>query len=273
MVLSQTIWEGGVRMDYSVLEYKLVDHVAVITMNHPPVNALGIPFLEDFTDVLGRLKTTNEARAVLITSGCPGVFSAGDDVASLREIDDELINTLPKAHALLNELEELSFPTVAGINGHALGGGLELALACDFRFMARDSGRIGLPEVRLGMIPSIGGTQRLPPLVGKAKAVEMMFKGLMLTPEEAKEIGLVNDLFSSDELYEKSFDYALRLSRQATRAIARIKKCMITGMREGFEAGLSMEFETFRANIVSPDAKEGIDSFLSGRKPEFKGKD
>jgi enoyl-CoA hydratase/carnithine racemase len=260
-------------MSYTVLEFELVDNVAVITMNHPPVNALGIPFLEDFTDVLHRLKTREEARAVLLTSSCTGVFSAGDDVASLKEIDDELINTLPKAHALLNELEELPFPTVAGINGHALGGGLELALACDFRFMARDSGRIGLPEVRLGMIPSIGGTQRLPRLVGKAKAVEMMFKGLMITPEQAKEIGLVNDVFSEAELYEKSFDYALRLSRQATRAIARIKQCMITGTREGFEAGLSMEYETFRENILSPDAREGIDSFLTGRKPEFTGKD
>ena len=260
-------------MGYAVLEYEIVESVAVITMNHPPVNALGIPFLEDFTDVLYRLKTKEEARAVLITSSCPGVFSAGDDVASLKEIDDELINTLPKAHALLNELEELPLPTVAGINGHALGGGLELALACDFRFMAEESGRIGLPEVRLGMIPSIGGTQRLMPLVGKAKAVEMMFKGLMLTPEEAKGIGLVNDVFSKDELYEKSLDYAARLSRQATRAIARIKQCVITGIREGFEAGLSMEFETFRENIVSPDATEGIDSFLSGRKPKFKGKD
>jgi enoyl-CoA hydratase len=223
--------------------------------------------------VLDRLKTGEEARAVLLTSSCPGFFSAGDDVASLKEIDDELINTLPKAHALLNELEELPLPTIAGINGHALGGGLELALACDFRFMAEESGRIGLPEVRLGMIPSIGGTQRLLPLVGKAKAVEMMFKGLMLSPEEAKEIGLVNDIFSKDELYDKSLDYALRLSRQATRAIARIKQCVITGIREGFEAGLSMEFETFRENIVSPDAREGIDSFLSGRKPEFRGKD
>jgi enoyl-CoA hydratase/carnithine racemase len=260
-------------MGYTVLSYEVVESVAVITMNHPPVNALGIPFLEDFTDVLERLKTEGEVRAVLLTSSCPGVFSAGDDVASLKEIDDELINTLPKAHVLLNELEELPLPTVAGINGHALGGGLELALACDFRFMAQDSGRIGLPEVRLGMIPSIGGTQRLPLVVGKTKAVEMMFKGLMITPEEAKEIGLVNDVFAEGELYNKSFDYALRLSRQATGAIARIKKCMITGIREGFEAGLSMEFETFRANIISPDAKEGIDSFLSGRKPEFKGKD
>jgi enoyl-CoA hydratase len=260
-------------MSYTVLEFELVDNVAVIRMNHPPVNALGIAFLEDFTDVLHRLKTKGEARAVLLTSSCPGVFSAGDDVASLKEIDDELINTLPKAHALLNELEELPFPTVAGINGHALGGGLELALACDFRFMAQDSGRIGLPEVRLGMIPSIGGTQRLPPLVGKAKAIEMMFKGLMLTPDEAKEIGLVNDVFLKDDLYEKSFDYALRLSRQATRAIGRIKQCVIRGIREGFEAGLSMEYETFRANILSPDAKEGIDSFLSGRKPEFTGTD
>ena len=258
-------------MKYSVLDYDVLDNVAVITMKHPPVNALGLPFLEEFTGILEGLKTSREARSVLITSSCPGFFSAGDDIASLRNIDDKLINTLPRAHALLNDLESLPLPTVAAINGHALGGGLELALACDFRFMGEDSGRIGLPEVRLGMIPSLGGTQRLPLVVGKAKAIEMMFKGLQLTPEQAKEIGLVNDVFPKEKLYEKSFDYALRLSRQATQAIARIKQCVLTGIREGFNAGLSMEFEAFKKNIVSPDAREGIDAFLSGRKPVFKG--
>lgn len=258
-------------MEYVVLEYEVVDNVAVITMNHPPVNALGIPFLEDFTKILDRLKTNREARAVLIKSACPDFFSAGDDIASLKNIDDELINTLPKAHAFLNDLESLPLPTVASINGHALGGGLELALTCDFRFMAKDSGRIGFPEVRLGMIPSLGGTQRLPILVGKAKAIEMMYKGLLLTPEEAREISLVHDVFNPVEFETKTLDYAKRLARQATGAIGKIKTCVNTGIRDGFEAGLSMEYKTFKENIVSPDAREGISSFLENRKPVFKG--
>ena len=156
---------------------------------------------------------------------------------------------------MLNTLEVLPLPTVAAINGFALGGGLELALACDFRFMGENSGQIGLPEVRLGMIPAFGGTQRLPLLVGKAKAVEMMFKGLQLTPEEASKIGLINQVFPREELYEKSLDYARRLARQATGAIAKIKKCVRTGLNEGFEKGLAMERRAFNENIASADAR------------------
>lgn len=258
-------------MNLSVLNFEILEHVAVITMNHPPVNALGIPFLEDFNKVLGHLDSREDIRAVLLASACPGFFSAGDDIAALKEIDDEMIRALPRAHAMLNDLENLPLPTVAAINGHALGGGLELALACDFRFMGRESGRIGLPEVRLGMIPSFGGTQRLPLLVGKAKALEMMFKGLQHTPEEAEEIGLVNAVYSKEDLYEKSLDYAVRLSRQATRAISRIKRCVNIGLREGFVHGLAEEIRAFEENIRESDAREGIQAFLEGRKPVFKG--
>jgi len=258
-------------MELSVLSCEIIEDVAVVKMNNPPVNALGPAFLGDFNRVLAHLKSGKKARALLLTSECPGFFSAGDDITQLEDIGDDLISLLPKAHAALNDLEFLPLPTVAAINGHALGGGLELALVCDFRFMGEDSGRIGLPEVRLGLIPSLGGTQRLPLLVGKARAVEMMFKGLQLTPGEAKQIGLLNDVFPLDELYEKSFDYARRLARQATGAIARIKSCVNTGVYRGLQEGLSREIEAFKENIFTPDAKEGVDAFLSNRKPEFKG--
>ncbi len=257
-------------MKLTVLEYELSETVAIITMNHPPVNALGVEFLEDFNSVLNHLQY-KPARAMLIRSACPGFFSAGDDIVSLQEIDDELINTLPRAHALLNALEELPLPTVAALNGHALGGGLELALTCDFRFMGDAAGRIGLPEVRLGMIPSLGGTQRLPLIVGRARAIEMMYKGLQLTPAAAKEAGLITDIFPQDQLDERSLDYAKRLARQATAALGRIKTCINTGIREGFSAGLAMEYDMFKDNIRSRDAKEGIAAFLNNRKPEFRG--
>lgn len=258
-------------MNLSTMSFEIVDNVGIVTMDLPPVNALGIPFLEDFERVLRRLREIRDARAVLIASACPGFFSAGDDIASLKEIDDELIAALPRAHALLDDLETLPLPTVAAINGHALGGGLELSLVCAFPFMGKDSGRIGLPEVRLGMIPSLGGTQRLPLLLGKARAIEMMFKGLQLTPEEAEKIGLVNAGFPKEELYAKSLDYAVRLARQATRALSQIKRCVNTGTREGFNRGLSAEQQAFKENIKSPDAREGVMAFLEGRKPVFKG--
>lgn len=210
-------------------------------------------------------------RAALLASECPGFFSAGDDLGSMQDIDESLIALLPKAHAVLNEFEQLPIPTVAAINGHALGGGLELALVCDFRFMAQCDIRIGLPEVRLGLIPSLGGTQRLPMTAGKAKAIEMMFKGLQLTPDDAMEIGLVNKLTPEDEIFDYSFNFAKRLALQATHAIAMIKASLYTGLYKGFEKGIEREMEAFKENIFTPDAREGVDAFFQGRKPEFKG--
>jgi enoyl-CoA hydratase/carnithine racemase len=172
---------------------------------------------------------------------------------------------------MMNTLESLPVPTVAAINGHALGGGLELALTCDFRFMGDAAGRIGLPEVRLGMIPAFGGTQRLPMVVGKTRAIEMMYKGLQIKPEEAREIDLINDIFPQSELYDRAFNYAKRLARQATGAIGAIKKSLLTGLYHGFNKGIEVEQRAFKENIHSPDVKEGIDAFLTGRKPEFKG--
>lgn len=258
-------------MNLTILNLEVKENVAVIKMNNPPVNALTPTFLEEFRFVIEKIRSSEDSRAAVLASKCPGFFSAGDDIRKLKDIDEALIALLPEVHSVLSEFEALPIPTIAAINGHALGGGLELALTCDFRFMGKDSGRIGLPEVRLGMIPAFGGTQRLPILVGKSKAIEMMYKGLQITPEEAKEIDLINNIFPEETLYEKSFDYARRLARQATGAIARIKKCVHTGISEGFEKGLSMERASFRENIVTSDAAEGIDAFLSGRKPEFKG--
>jgi enoyl-CoA hydratase/carnithine racemase len=258
-------------MHLSVLRYQLVDQVARISMNNPPVNALDTRFLADFETLLEHLSSSKQARALVLRSDCPGFFSAGDDVRELREVAPDLLAQLPRAHALLDALEALPLPTLAAIDGHALGGGLELALACDLRFMGEGSGRVGLPEVRLGMIPALGGTQRLPQLVGKGKALEMMFKGLQLSAEEALEIGLVNGVLPRAELEERIQDYAVRLARQATAAIARIKRCVNTGLREGLARGLAEERKAVVENFESPDVREGVDAFLSGRKPEFRG--
>mgnify|MGYP001172516036 CR=1 FL=1 len=259
-------------MELSVLTFDIIENVAVIKMNNPPVNALTPAFLNDFNHVLDDLKSGTKSRALLLGSACNGFFSTGDDVNELKEIDEDLISLLPKVHELMNDLENLPLPTVAAINGHALGGGLELALVCDFRFMGANSGRIGLPEVRLGMIPAFGGTQRLPMIIGKTKAVEMMYKGLAITPEEAKQIDLVNDIFPQEDLYENCLDYAKRLARQATGAIARIKSCVNTGLSEGLEKGLAREMAAFRENIYTSDVKEGVDAFLTDRKPVFTGR-
>ena len=256
-------------MALTVLHSEIQENVAVITMNNPPVNALTPVFLDDFTEVFRLIENDDDVRAVMLASNCPDFFSVGDDVTKLTEIDDGLIALQPKAQEMMNTLESLPLPTVAAINGHALGGGLELALCCDFRFMGENSGLIGLPEVRLGMIPAFGGTQRLPRIIGKTRAIEMMVKGLQIKPDQAKKIGLLNDVFLREDLYEKSLTYAKRLARQATAAIACIKKCVNTGLNEGITKGLMMEQKLFKKNIVTSDVQEGIDAFLHNRKPKF----
>ncbi|MBU2512383.1 enoyl-CoA hydratase/isomerase family protein [bacterium] len=258
-------------MDLKVLKYEIQESVAIITLNNPPVNALDVPCFDDLKKIIYNLQNNKTARAAMIASECPGFFSAGDDLNSLKEIDEELVKRQPEVHKLFNDFESLPIPTLSTINGHCLGGGLELALLCDFRFMTKGSGRIGLPEVRLGMIPAFGGTQRLWPIVGKAKAIEMMYKGLQLLPEEALAVGLVNRVVEEEKLFEESFDYCVRLARQATGAIAKIKQCLNVGIQKGFEVGMKMEQKTFLDNIFSEDAKEGVNAFLEGRKPVFKG--
>jgi len=236
---------------YTLLAFEVIDSVGVITLNNPPANGLSPTLLKELFSVTEQAKNTGTVRAVLIQSSCEGFFSAGADLSLLTDLTDDLVKLLPQAQEVFNNLESLPLPVVAAISGHALGGGLELALACDFRFMAKDSGRLGLPEVRLGLIPSFGGSQRLPQIVGRAKALEMMIKGLQINADEAKDIGLVTELFLPNELSERSMDYAKRLSSQATGAVARIKACVIKGYRAGFHAGLSKEVESFTDNIGS----------------------
>ncbi len=259
-------------MDSKVIRYEIKDQVAIIALNNSPVNALDLPCFTELKTIVEDLQRNKEARAALLTSDCPGFFSVGDDLNSLKEIDEDLVKRQPEVHQLFNAFEALPLPTLAAINGHCLGGGLELALLCDFRFMAAGESRIGLPEVRLGMIPAFGGTQRLWPLVGKGRALEMMIKGLQILPEEALEAGLINRVIAPDKLYEEAFDYCVRLARQATGAIARIKQCVNTGIASGINAGMKKECNAFLENIFTDDAKEGVNAFLEGRKPQFGGK-
>jgi len=259
-------------VNLKVLRYEVQGVVAVVTMNHQPMNALGVRFLDEFESVLEKIGRA-DIHAVVITSACPGFFSAGYDVTLLKNIGDDHFDNLPRVHTFLNAIESLPVPTVAAINGRAFGGGLELALTCDFRFMGDASGRIGLTEIRLGLLPSFGGTQRLPRVVGKAKAIEMMFNGLMIKPEEAARIGLVTAVFPQSEVLEKSIAYAAGFSRRSAGALARIKECVNVGLREGFERGIEAEQEACRKNLVTPDAREGIAAYLEGRRADFNSRD
>jgi enoyl-CoA hydratase/3-hydroxyacyl-CoA dehydrogenase len=208
-------------------------------------------------------------RALVVASASPVVFSAGADIKAFTKMDEasgkELVDS---AHRLLRDIETSDVATIAAVNSLAFGGGCELAMACDFRIAAQ-SATFGQPEVKLGIIPGFGGTQRLPRLVGEHKALEMNLIGDAITAGEAYEYGLANAVVPDHELLETALSWARRLSEQAPIAVGQIKKVSAQGdLDEGIEA----EKAGFAAAFFSEDAKEGIGAFLGKRAPKWQGK-
>jgi enoyl-CoA hydratase len=245
------------------------EQIAVITLDRPPLNAIDEQVVTELAAATAELAADDEIRAVLVRSALEGVFMAGADIHEFERIAAEGVEQALRAQEVFTGFAELPQPTVAAINGHALGGGLELALACDFRFLARaDGALLGLPEVRLGLLPGAGGTQRLTRLVGPGRATELIMKGLQLSPEQAAEAGIVHFLVESDELEDKARDYAVRLARQAPIALRGIKRAVRAAWSpEGF----AVEREAFREVLSSQDAQTGVKAFLEGERATFSG--
>lgn len=246
------------------------EQIAVVTLDRPPLNAIDEQVVTELAGAIGELGGELETRAVLVRSAVEGVFMAGADIHEFERIADEGVERALLAQAVFTQLAELPQPTVAAINGHALGGGLELALACDFRFLARaDGALLGLPEVRLGLLPGAGGTQRLTRLVGPGRATELIMKGLQLTPDQAAEAGLVHFLVEPSELEGRARDYTVRLARQAPIALRGIKRAIRAAVSPD---GLAVERDAFREVLHSDDAQTGVKAFLEGEKPTFSGR-
>jgi enoyl-CoA hydratase len=245
------------------------EHIAVLTLDRPPLNAIDEQLLTELAAVVGDLVGDRDTNAVLVRSAVDGVFMAGADIHEFERIADQGIDRALAGQEVFTAFAELPQPTVAAINGHALGGGLELALACDFRFLARADGTLlGLPEVRLGLLPGAGGTQRLARLVGPGRATELIMKGLQLGPEQAAEAGLVHFLVEPAELEDRARDYTVRLARQAPIALRGIKRAIRAAWSP---EGLAVEREAFREVLGSEDARRGVEAFLKGEKPTFSG--
>src|SRR5262245_52309474 len=238
------------------------EQIAVITLDRPPLNAIDEQVVTELAEAAAELAADGETRAVVVRSALEGVFMAGADIREFERIAEEGVERALLAQEIFTRFAELPQPTVAAINGHALGGGLELALACDFRFAARaDGALLGLPEVRLGLIPGAGGTQRLTRLVGPGRATELIMKGLQLSPEQAAADGIVQFLVEPAELEEQARDYAVRLARQAPLALRGIKRAIRAA---GTHAGFDVEQEAFREVLQSEDAQLGVRAFLEG---------
>jgi enoyl-CoA hydratase/3-hydroxyacyl-CoA dehydrogenase len=243
--------------------------VAIAWLANVPMNAISPDVIRDLGTVWARVKESNEVGAMVIASSIPVVFSAGADIKAFTQMDEgggeELLHT---AHALLCEFGTESTATIAAVNSIAFGGGCELAMACDVR-IAAEAAVFGQPEIKLGIIPGFGGTQRLPRLVGPSKALEMNLTGDAVLSEEALELGLVNRVVPDHELFETALMWARKLAGQAPVAVGQIKAVSHKGdLDEGIEA----EKGGFQAAFSSEDAKEGISAFLGKRTPKWSGK-
>lgn len=257
-------------MEFNNILTEKEEHIAVITINRPSkLNALNRETISELHTAFKAFDEDHEIRVIIITGSGSKAFVAGADISEFADFSKEEGAQLAAKgqEVLFDYIEQLSTPVIAAINGFALGGGLELAMACHFR-IASDNARMGLPEVTLGVIPGYGGTQRLPQLVGKGRAMEMIMTGEMIGIEQAHLWGLVNHMVAQEELLPLGKKIGSRIAKNSPKAIATAIGVVNAGFnREGFKA----EIDGFGASFGTADFKEGTTAFLEKRKPKFKG--
>lgn len=247
--------------------------VGVIVLDQPPVNAYDYTFLRAFAGAIDDLRADEDMHAVVVTSALEKFFSTGADVKAFASgTTRSRVMTALLAHETFRKMENTPFAFIAAISGHCLGGGLELALACDLRFAAEGSYQIGLPETTLGLFPGSGGTQRLPRLVGLSKGMDMILSGAPVKPAEAKELGLVDRLFpDAAACRDGAMEYATKIAAGPSVALGHAKLAVTQGFGAPLDVGLAIEREAIARVFVSRDANEGIKAFQEKRKAEFTG--
>jgi enoyl-CoA hydratase/carnithine racemase len=247
--------------------------VGVIVLDRPPANSYDYSFLRDLARVIDDIRADEDIHAAVVTSSSEKFFSAGADVsyfASGTQRSRVMLATL--AHETFRKMENTPFVFIAAIGGHCLGGGFELALACDLRFAAEGSYQIGLPEANLGLFPGSGGTQRLPRLVGLSKGMDMILNATTVKPAEAKELGLVDRLFADGAACKEcAIEYAAKIASGPSVALGHAKLAITQGYGAPLDLGLALEREAISRVFASRDAIEGIKAFGEKRKPDFKG--
>ncbi|HZB81883.1 MAG TPA: enoyl-CoA hydratase-related protein [Rubrobacteraceae bacterium] len=257
--------------EYETILTSVEENVGTITINRPDVrNALSTQVLGDVRGALAEFRYDDEVGVVVFTGAGDRAFAAGADINELRERTflDALASLM---QAVYDEIEDYEKPTIAAVNGLALGGGCELAMACDIR-IASENARFGQPEVNLSIIPGAGGTQRLARLVGKGKATEMILTGEIIGAEEAHRVGLVTRVISSDELVDAVRETARSIMSKGPLAIRLAKLAIRTGFETDLKTGLVIERLAQAVLLTSEDKREGTSAFLEKREPEFKGK-
>jgi enoyl-CoA hydratase len=258
-------------MAFANLLCEIADDVAVVTVNRPDkLNALNIQTISELHACMSDLAANPEVRVVVLRGAGEKAFVAGADISELATMDATTAETLAcRGQEVMNLIENLGKPVIAAVGGFALGGGCELAMACTFRY-ASDAARLGLPETGLGLIPGFGGTQRLPRLVGRGRALELILTGAMIKAEEAMAIGLVNKVFPKSELMPAVMETARQLAAKSVLTSRVALKAVNEGLGMNQDSGCRLEAALFGVVGASEDAHEGCSAFLEKRVPSFK---
>jgi len=255
------------------VRFEKQDLIGHVVLDRPPANSYDKAFMEELEAAIDDAGRDDAVKAILLRSAGEKFFSAGADVSVFaRSGLDEQNAFVVCANEAMGKFESTPKVVVAAINGHCLGGGLEMALCCDFRVAAEGSYRIGLPEVTLGLLPGTGGTQRLPRLIGKQKALDLMLTGGTLVPQEALTAGIVDAVVPAGELLDRSLALLKPYATGPTFAIGRIKKSAVLGFGMPLAEGLKLERQLLIELFKSDDAKEGVTAFVEKRKPAYKGR-
>lgn len=259
-------------MSYENIIFETQDKIAKITFNRPKaLNALNADLLDEFSNAIDKIAGDEDIRVLVLTGAGEKSFVAGADITELAAFNALQAKVFAqKGQNIISKLQSLSIPVIAAVNGFALGGGSEMALACDFIY-ASENAMFGLPEITLGIIPGFGGTQRLPRLIGANMAKEMIFTGKMLPAAEAREIGIVNKVVALENLMADVMKTAKSIAAKGKVSLRAAKQAVNRGLNVDLATGLDIECDAFSICMASEDSKEGTSAFLEKRKPEFKG--
>ena len=260
------------------INYEVRDGVGIITLNDPPANLYSYEMMRQLDHAILDARMDEAVQVIVITGNGEKFFCAGADIKMLSDVTPAFkYYFCLHANETLSRLEQTPKLVIAAINGHCVGGGLEVAMAADIRIARKGGGKLGLPEVSLGVLPGTGGTQRLVRIVGKSKAIELMATAELFDFERGVELGILNRVFEAETLEQfakKVRDYALQFTtpKKAAHAVGRIKRAVQTGAETSFETGLALERELQQQLFQSEDAKEGLAAYVEKRPPEFKGR-
>ena len=262
-------------MGKNLVDYRLEDGVAVVELNDPPANTYSYALMQQLDSAILEARMDDAVHVIVLRGAGEKFFCAGANIDLLSKMTSTYkYYFCLHANETLNRLEQTPKLVIAALNGHCVGGGLEVALAADVRLASKGAGKLGFPEVSLGVLPGTGGTQRLARVLGRTRSRELMATGKLITFEEAKRLGLVSEVFEKESFWDDVRQYARDFCppHKAAMAVGRIKRSVISGLEVGFHEGLALEREMQQELFESEDSREGLSAYLEKRKPVFTGK-